>query len=591
MLASIINLAGPDRYIHYSFFSISLANLIIILIMALIFGLALILPFPKPKIIPVEEDPKSKFKLESGQTIDSQLQRQWTYRLRHLWLKKLPPEQLLPDSQPIYVASWIYVFGVATLVALLFVVLSGVVLAVGGISWWHDSQLGHFVNSLHLWSVEVFMSLMVIHLWGKFWMSAWRGKRALTWMTGVLAFVVSITEAFTGYLSQQNFDSQWIATNAKDAVNSTGLGSFFNVMNFGQIITWHIVIIPIFLVLMVGLHIVLVRLKGVVPPVQRPKSAAAKLALKHHESATYQGPKRQYDILKEGTVAFVVVGCLIFGLAYLLSSPDQPAVTVQSWARLAPKDFVATADSELAGTSKTASYGPPYNNQKLDVQRLGVSWQLLAGVRQPINAAQTFVITPLQANAGGSPQLIKALNQYNQASLSQRQFWAKTYASHLNQTIKFTNSHLVTNFITSSDYGPIPTLLEFEYRLALSGAIDANLIAQKPFYGTNYTKPLLFIEDGNYFSSIATKENLTGNQWGVMNEGGSYPGQPWLWLYTLWYQVPGFRSSTNVDLIAIYLTTLATLTLLLVPFIPGLRSVPLKLPIYKLIWRNSSTKK
>jgi hypothetical protein len=27
---------------------------------------------------------------------------------------------------------------------------------------------------------------------------------------------------------------------------------------------------------------------------------------------------------------------------------------------------------------------------------------------------------------------------------------------------------------------------------------------------------------------------------GGMNETGSYPGQPWLWLYTLWYQVPQF---------------------------------------------------
>ena len=24
-----------------------------------------------------------------------------------------------------------------------------------------------------------------------------------------------------------------------------------------------------------------------------------------------------------------------------------------------------------------------------------------------------------------------------------------------------------------------------------------------------------------------------------MNETGSYPGQPWLWLYQLWYHVPG----------------------------------------------------
>ena len=53
---------------------------------------------------------------------------------------------------------------------------------------------------------------------------------------------------------------------------------------------------------------------------------------------------------------------------------------------------------------------------------------------------------------------------------------------------------------------------------------------------------------------MATADHLTGAQWGVMNETGSYPGQPWLWLYTLWYQVPGFDNSANVDLIAIYLT-------------------------------------
>ena len=38
----------------------------------------------------------------------------------------------------------------------------------------------------------------------------------MTNLTGVLAFLVSIMEAFTGYLSQQNFSSQWIATNGKD---------------------------------------------------------------------------------------------------------------------------------------------------------------------------------------------------------------------------------------------------------------------------------------------------------------------------------------------------------------------------------------
>jgi hypothetical protein len=71
-----------------------------------------------------------------------------------------------------------------------------------------------------------------------------------------------------------------------------------------------------------------------------------------------------------------------------------------------------------------------------------------------------------------------------------------------------------------------------------------------------------------------------------MNETGSYPGQPWLWLYTLWYQVPGWTNSANIDMIAIYMTGLATILLLLVPFIPGLRDIPRLIPVHRLIWRN-----
>ena len=71
-----------------------------------------------------------------------------------------------------------------------------------------------------------------------------------------------------------------------------------------------------------------------------------------------------------------------------------------------------------------------------------------------------------------------------------------------------------------------------------------------------------------------------------MNETGSYPGQPWLWLFQLWYHVPGWRNSANIDLIAIYMTGLGTLLLLLIPFIPGLRDIPRWIPLHRLIWRG-----
>ena len=121
-------------------------------------------------------------------------------------------------------------------------------------------------------------------------------------------------------------------------------------------------------------------------------------------------------------------------------------------------------------------------------------------------------------------------------------------------------------------------MLAAEFTMARSGAIDGDLLANHAFYGTDFTKPLLFLEDGQYFSDVATAQHLSGAQWGVMNETGSYPGQPWLWLYTLWYQVPGFDNSANVDLIAIYLTGAATMLLLAIPFVPGLRDIPASSP-------------
>jgi quinol-cytochrome oxidoreductase complex cytochrome b subunit len=200
----------------------------------------------------------------------------WTVRLRTRLARTVPPGQLLPDRQPAYVSSWIYVFGVLSLAALVVVIATGCVLSIGGVTWWHTSGLGHFVNSLHLWSVELYFATMVIHLWGKFFMAAWRGKRALTWMTGVFAFLGSIGTAFTGYLSQTNFDSQWIAGQAKDGLNSVGIGAFFNVLDPGQMLLWHVSLLPLLLGVIVVAHIVLVRRHGVVPPIDAiPTDAVA----------------------------------------------------------------------------------------------------------------------------------------------------------------------------------------------------------------------------------------------------------------------------------------------------------------------------
>jgi hypothetical protein len=96
----------------------------------------------------------------------------------------------------------------------------------------------------------------------------------------------------------------------------------------------------------------------------------------------------------------------------------------------------------------------------------------------------------------------------------------------------------------------------------------------------------LLLSDGAYLEDQARARNLGGDQWGMMNETGNYPGQPWMWLYTFWYQVKPFSTSDNADAQVWGLMVVLSLGLVLVPFIPGIRSIPRWVPLHRLVWRD-----
>lgn len=501
----------------------------------------------------------------------------WTNKVRRRIYGKLPPEKLLPDRQPSYVSSWIYVFGILTLSALVVVIGSGIVLSLKGPSWWHESPEGHFINSVHLWSVELFFFFMVIHLWGKFFMASWRGKRALTWMTGMLTFLGSVGTAFTGYLSQQNFDSQWISTQAKDGLNAAGVGSFFNVLDFGQMLMWHIVLLPVVVVAIVVLHVIMVRVRGVVHPYP-PKGAKDYPA----DDMGWTGKYSRYDIIKEGTIAMTVVVLLTLVFSVVFSSPDEKPLTLESWARSSPTDFVATATSELAGTSVAASYGYPYNTVPGSGQKLGpIALPDIFGVTIPVDPANDFVLKPLSTDLN-DPSLANALRAYQASSSSQKTTWLANYSKALDSA---TVSNGVVK-VSSGKYGSLPAMMNSLLTMATSGGLDTSLVSGNGFYGTDYTKPLLFLADSQYMAGIAQKDHFLATQWGMMNETGNFPGQAWLWLYTFFYQIKPFSSSGNADVMVWATMIVLSGVLFAVPFIPGLRSVPKMTRLYRLIWKD-----
>jgi hypothetical protein len=299
------------------------------------------------------------------------------------------------------------------------------------------------------------------------------------------------------------------------------------------------------------------------------------------DSQPWTGEYRRYDLVKEFVAALGVVILLTVVLAAVFGSPDKPAISLAEWARQAPNDFVATAVAELGGTSDTAGYGAPYTNDPTAGQKLGpLPLQRWGGTREPIDTAQDFVLGPL-STINGDAQLSAALQQYKGATDDQRAAWTSAYADALGNAPDNDPAKVATG-----DYGPVPVLSSRLLDLARSGGLDGQLLSSGGFYQTDYAKPLLFLADGSYLADQAEAEHLAGDQWGMMNETGRYPGQAWLWLYTFWYQVPPFSTSDNADAQVWALMMVLSLALVLLPFIPGLRSVPRLTRVYRLIWRD-----
>jgi hypothetical protein len=300
-------------------------------------------------------------------------------------------------------------------------------------------------------------------------------------------------------------------------------------------------------------------------------------------SVQWQGAKRRSDIVKEAVIALVVVTALAAGLAAVFSSPDVKPVTIAQWAAAAPGDFLGTAVAELDGTSGVATYGPPYSHVAGAGQNIigHLSIERALGVQIPIDAARAFVLAPLAVPASSNPLLAAALRRYDRAPASQKRAWTAAYAAALARRDLAARVRL-----TPARFGPVPGLMDALLQMARSGGLDDALLSSGHFYGTNYTKPLLFLSDGSYLEDLAAKEHLLGSQWGMMNETGSYPGQAWLWLYTFWYQVKPFSTSDNADAQIWAIMALLSVAFVCVPFIPRVRSIPRVVPLYRLIWRD-----
>jgi hypothetical protein len=315
------------------------------------------------------------------------------------------------------------------------------------------------------------------------------------------------------------------------------------------------------------------------------------------DTRPWSGPYAPYDLIRELFIAIGVIALLAIVLTILFSSPDDPPSTIAQWSRGQPINFVADATRELNGTSDTAEYGPPYNHNGKGQHAAFLYPQKWLGVSHPIDTTNDFVLGPL-STIPADPMLRSAITEYRAAPEATRKAWGEAYAKPLEEYETAAEEGKTPPSTVSADpatgavtvnatgAGPVPALMSGLLGLAQSGGLDGDLLTSRQFFQTDYTKPLLFMADGGLLDERAEAQHLLGEQWGMMNETGSYPGQAWLWLYALWYQVEPFKASENADILVMLVMGVLSLAFILIPFVPVVNHLPRWIPIYRLIWRE-----
>jgi hypothetical protein len=221
-----MSLNGPAKYIHLGPLTISIPNLIMFCIIIFLFTIPFLSGMLKIRRRPVAmEDARHQNEIDTLTLI----------------------------------AKWSHIVNSTMLAALTVVGASGLFMASRGLNWLYTSNVSRYVHAVHFWSVQILFIAIILHFIGNFWRAKWRSRAFAMWASGTITFFTCMFTAFTGGVVASNLNSQWIALQSKNVFNSLGVGSLFNTLNVGQMLTVHVAIFPVVIGSLVLWHVALVR--------------------------------------------------------------------------------------------------------------------------------------------------------------------------------------------------------------------------------------------------------------------------------------------------------------------------------------------
>ena len=140
-----------------------------------------------------------------------------------------------------------------------------------------EIDFGWLFRSIHSWSANLLIGVLFLHLLTTYMMRAYRPKREFTWMTGVLLLFVFLAFGFSGYLLPWN-QLAFFATSVGTAIVGVVpvVGKYFLLLARGgenitgdtlaRFYALHVVILPLTVLAIIGIHLFLVQKHGMSIP-------------------------------------------------------------------------------------------------------------------------------------------------------------------------------------------------------------------------------------------------------------------------------------------------------------------------------------
>jgi ubiquinol-cytochrome c reductase cytochrome b subunit len=180
---------------------------------------------------------------------------------------------------------------------------------------------GWLVHGLHYWAATLMVVLALLHLAQVFIWGAFKKRREMTWILGVLLLLATLGATFTGGPLAWDEKGYWAARVGAGIAGSVPLiGSWLRDVVFGgstagqltlsHFFGLHVAVIPLVLALIIGVHLVTFRKEGAAGPI---------------EPSAVTGPFYPDQVLRDLVVFALVLGLLVGLSAFLLTPVTGPA--------------------------------------------------------------------------------------------------------------------------------------------------------------------------------------------------------------------------------------------------------------------------